>query len=231
MPDSIVMLGGGGHALVVAEAAALAGFRVVGLYDDQPLPVATQLLQIPRLGSLDDFLVAQASNQDPRQAILAFGALPFRRALLDRLGHSPDRFSRAVVHPAAVVHASASIGVGVYIGPTAVIHSFAVISDHAIINTAAVVEHECRIGVNAHLAPGAILGGRVTIGAHALVGLGSRVLPNLSVGDASIVGAGAVVTRDVPHATTVVGSPARPRPASEPVPPNFRPLPPAKAAT
>jgi sugar O-acyltransferase (sialic acid O-acetyltransferase NeuD family) len=221
MPDSIVMLGGGGHALVVAEAAALAGFRVVGLYDDHPDPVAARLLHIPRLGNLDAFL----ASRETTPAILAFGDLAFRCDLLGRLHARANHFARALVHPSAVVHASATLGRGVYIGPTAVVHSFAVISDHAIINTAAVVEHECRIGTNAHLAPGAILGGRVTIGDGTLVGLGSRILPNLSVGNSAIVGAGAIVTRDVAPGLTVVGSPARDRALTAPVPPNFRPSP------
>ena len=225
MPDPIIMLGGGGHALVVAEAAALAGFRIAGLHPD---PVATRLLGIPRLGSLDNFLAA-SSPAPP--AVLAFGDLAFRRSLLDRLGQHQARFARAVVHPAAVVHASATLGLGVYVGPTAVVHSFAVVGDHAIINTAAVVEHECRIAQNAHLAPGAILGGRVTIGEDTLVGLGSRVLPNLSVGSNATIAAGAVVTREVSPGRTVVGSPARPRMLTSQVPPNFRPLPPAQAAT
>lgn len=38
------------------------------------------------------------------------------------------------------------------------------------------------------------------------------ILPGVTIGDDAIVGAGAVVTRDVPAGAAVVGNPARPRP-------------------
>lgn len=206
MPDSIVMLGGGGHALVVAEAAALCGIRVVGLYDDHPAPVAARLLGVPRLGGFADAFEGAADVP----FILAVGELTVRRKVLEKLSRSGTRpAAPAIVHPRSIVHASATLGRGVYVGPAAVVHSFAVVGDHAIINSGAIVEHECHVGMNAHLAPGAVLGGRVAVGRDALVGLGSRVLPNLKVGHESTVGAGAVVVRDVAAGLTVVGSPAR----------------------
>lgn len=50
----------------------------------------------------------------------------------------------------------------------------------------------------------------VVIGPHTWIGSGAIVLPGVSIGEGSIVGAGSVVTRDVPAMTVVVGSPARP---------------------
>ena len=49
----------------------------------------------------------------------------------------------------------------------------------------------------------------VAIGRDVWIGGGAIVLPGVSVGDAAIVGAGAVVTRDVPAGARVVGNPAR----------------------
>lgn len=42
------------------------------------------------------------------------------------------------------------------------------------------------------------------------IGAGSVICPGVRVGTRSLVGAGAVVTEDVPPETTVVGNPARP---------------------
>lgn len=43
----------------------------------------------------------------------------------------------------------------------------------------------------------------------ASIGSGSTILSNLTVGEAAIVGAGSVVTRDVPSKAVVAGNPAR----------------------
>jgi len=51
--------------------------------------------------------------------------------------------------------------------------------------------------------------GRIVIGDDAWIGTGVIVLPNVTIGRAAIVGAGAVVTRDVPEEAVVVGVPAR----------------------
>ncbi|WP_297114788.1 hypothetical protein [Thermomonas sp.] len=43
----------------------------------------------------------------------------------------------------------------------------------------------------------------------AFVGTGAIILPRLHIGQGAIIGAGAVVTRDVPDYAIVVGNPAR----------------------
>jgi len=47
------------------------------------------------------------------------------------------------------------------------------------------------------------------IGKNCFIGAASIILPGVTVGDGSIVGAGSVVTKDVPPACIVVGNPAR----------------------
>ncbi len=51
----------------------------------------------------------------------------------------------------------------------------------------------------------------VRIGQNVWIGGGAIILPGVSVGDDAIIGAGSVVTRDVPDGATVVGNPARAR--------------------
>ncbi|MEA2738694.1 MAG: maltose O-acetyltransferase, partial [Acetobacteraceae bacterium] len=51
----------------------------------------------------------------------------------------------------------------------------------------------------------------VRIGSNVWIGGGAIILPGVSVGDDAIVGAGSVVTRDVPQGATVFGNPARVR--------------------
>jgi acetyltransferase-like isoleucine patch superfamily enzyme len=43
-----------------------------------------------------------------------------------------------------------------------------------------------------------------------LIGAGVIILPNITIGEFAVVGAGAVVTKDVPSYTVVAGVPAKP---------------------
>jgi acetyltransferase-like isoleucine patch superfamily enzyme len=52
--------------------------------------------------------------------------------------------------------------------------------------------------------------GPITVEPDAWIGAGVVVLPNVTIGRGSVVGSGAVVTRDVPPFTIVTGIPARP---------------------
>ncbi len=59
---------------------------------------------------------------------------------------------------------------------------------------------------------GAEFGRPVSIGRNVWIGGGAIILPGITIGDDAVVGAAAVVTRDVPQGATVMGNPARQRP-------------------
>lgn len=204
----LVLVGGGGHALVVAEAAAAAGLLPVGFLDDDvDAPLGRSPNGLVRVGKLSEL-----DRIGDRGWIVAVGHLAFRSGVIDRLAQLENgRGARTVIHPTAVVSSSARIGAGVFIGPRAVVNARALVMDHAIVNTGAIVEHECVVGFNTHIAPGAVLAGRVRVGTQTLVGIGARVLPDLSIGDRCVIGAGSVVIRSVVDERTVVGVPGRER--------------------
>ena len=60
-------------------------------------------------------------------------------------------------------------------------------------------------------ASGLEFGRPIHIGRNVWIGGGAIILPGVTIGDDALVGAGSVVTRDVPAGATVVGNPARVR--------------------
>lgn len=195
----LVLIGGGGHALVVAETALTAGWNIGGFLDDRPdanlAGHATRLGKLMSSGDLGDGTVLH----------LALGNLAMRHRLL---GDIRGWFA-TIVHPTTTVSRTASVGPGVFISAGAIIQGRTTIGPHAIINTGAIIEHDCIVGENSHIAPRATLLGEVRVGAHTLIGAGAVILPGMHVGSHAVVGAGAVVTRDVPDGSTVVGVPAK----------------------
>jgi len=206
--DRLIILGTGGHASVVADLAASAGWRILGCIGPEPLAFSEEFC--PYLG-LNEVL----SRYAPSAVSLAIGVGSVGDAGLRRSLFEAQRqrgFSMpALIHPSANVALTAKIGAGTQIMAGVAVNPFAEIGVNVIVNTNATVEHHVRIGDHAHVAPGATLCGSVTIGATAHIGAGAVVLQGLSIGDGTVVGAGAVVTRDIPQAACVVGNPARPR--------------------
>lgn len=201
----LLVIGGGGHAWVVSEAARVQGWRVMGFFDDDPQAVVDD--QTPRLGAIPDSRTPQGEDDDqPARTIIALGSIEVRGRLIRELGG----LFATVVHPLSHVSPSSTIGDGTFISATAVVQGRSTIGAHGIINTGAIVEHDCKLGRNVHIAPRAVLGGGVTIGSDTLVGLGASVRPGIKIGSGCIIGVGAAVIRDVKDGEKVVGVPARP---------------------
>ncbi len=71
------------------------------------------------------------------------------------------------------------------------------------------VAHGVQIGQDCVIVAGAELSGSVVVEDRAWVGPNACTLQNIRIGKGALVGAGAVVIRDVPPGATVAGSPAR----------------------
>lgn len=111
--------------------------------------------------------------------------------------------------PSANVDKSARIGPGAQIMRNAVVNVDAVLGKQCIINTGSIVEHDDVLGNGVELSPGAVLCGRVTVGDFAWICAGVTIKPRVSIGRNSIVGAGAVVVKDIDSDVVVAGVPAR----------------------
>jgi len=118
--------------------------------------------------------------------------------------------SRNIIHKNSIVSPLAKIGKGVQLLAGSIIGPFASIGDFTIINSGANVDHGCTVGRMCHLAPRATLAGEVKVDDNVFIGANSTVLPWLHIGEGAVVGAGAVVTKDVTSGSVVVGCPARP---------------------
>jgi acetyltransferase EpsM len=140
-------------------------------------------------------------------AMIAIGNNYARSKVAERL--SPQTCLVNVIDPSAVVMSDAKLGVGVMVGPQAVIHTGARIGNYAIINTGAIVEHDCIVEEGAALSPGVRMAGRVHIGKHAFLSTGVILVGRVRIGEGAIVGAGSVVVEDVPSRTVAYGVPAR----------------------
>ncbi len=208
---SIVLIGGGGHARVVIDAVRARGEHSVQAIVDVAARVGESVDGVPIVGTVDD--LARLRGEGAFGCVIAVGSVgdPSARIREAARARQEGLALLTVVHPAASVSTSATLGEGVFVGAGAVVGAGALLGECAIINSAAVVDHDCSVGAFAHIAPGAALSGGVTVGDRAHVGTGASVMQGVRIGADSVVGVGSAVVRDVPDGATAFGNPCRVR--------------------
>ena len=205
-----LLLGGGGHASVVADAMRASGHVVVGFVDDGPAtPTASERIGAPFLGGTTQLLDLIETLDQPVEVFPAVGSNSDRMQLIQILERNRQPEAPAVAHPSACIARTSRLEPFVFVGPGAIINAGAFIGRGAMINSGAIVEHDSVVGGLAHIAPGAILCGAAKVGERALIGAGAVVLPGVTIGDQATLGAGAVANKDVDAGQVSVGVPAR----------------------
>ena len=107
-----------------------------------------------------------------------------------------------------------SLGEGCYVGAGAILTVNARIGAFATINLHCQVAHDDVLGDFVTLHPDVHLSGNVTIAEGCELGTGAIVIPGVTLGSWSVLGAGAVAVKTLPGRETYVGLPARPLPAA-----------------
>lgn len=209
MNRPVIIYGAGGHAAVLIDTLRLLRREVLFIIDDDPTTHGQSIDGLEVRGDASILNRHRPAELELANAIGSVEAVIARREKFLELRERGFEFA-TIIHPAAVVAASALLGHGAQIMAGAVVQPRTTLGDNTLINTRAAVDHDSAIGDHAHVAPGATLSGSVTVGESTHIGVGASVIQGVTIGARATVGAGAVVIGDVAGGATVVGCPAKP---------------------
>jgi sugar O-acyltransferase (sialic acid O-acetyltransferase NeuD family) len=189
--QSVVVVGGGGHARVLLGVLArLKQFKVLGYVDPRD---HGPLLGFKRLG--DDSALTKHAKARGTAAVIGLGKMKAGMERLELANHLREQGFKlpVIISPAAVVANDAKIGEGTVVLDGAVIQPGCVVGRAGIVNSNTFLGHDCTLGDDVHVAPAATLSGAVSVGDGAYVGVNATVVGPTHVMAGASVANGSVV--------------------------------------
>lgn len=143
--------------------------------------------------------------------VCAVGASKTRERIIDKIiAIKSDIKFATLIDPSVELSELVKIGEGSIICAHTILTVNIEIGSHVIINLDCTIGHDAVLKDYVTLYPSVNVSGATVIGHCSELGTGMQIIQGKAVGDYSIVGAGAVVVKDIPDYCTAVGSPARP---------------------
>ena len=204
MSKKVVIIGAGGHAKVIADIIIKSGDEVVGFLDDNKEKGTKIIGDYEVIGDLNNRFTIALNND--YEFIIAIGDNQRRKEIVKK---SLNIKYYTAIHPTAITGMQVNIGEGTVIMANTCINPNTNIGKHCIINTGSVVEHDNCLDDYIHVSPNATLCGTAKVGEATHIGAGSVIKNNITITDNCIIGAGAVVVKDIEESGTYVGVPAK----------------------
>jgi len=181
-------------------------FNLLGFMDDNEDIQGSVINGYKVLGKSEN-----AADYPDAYFVCAVGSSRVREKIITRLREvNPGIRFGTLIDPTVEMSDLVSVGEGSIICAHTIITVNISIGCHVIINLDCTVGHDTVIKDFVTLYPSVNVSGITNIGRGVELGTGMQIIQGKTVGDYSIIGAGAVVVKDIPEKCTAVGSPAKP---------------------
>ncbi len=197
----LIILGTGVHGAEMVEIVERVNndkktWNLLGFLSFDKAQKGQSFNQIPVLGSFDQILdfpncFFVPNNKWNRSISLPMGQLA------------------SLIDPTTFVSRTAQIGKGVVLYPHCYVGLQAKIGDFVFSLSNSVINHDVVLETGVIITSGVMLAGSVHIEESCYLGQACTVREKLRIGKSSLIGMGAVVTKDVPPNSVMIGSPAK----------------------
>lgn len=210
MPISkVIIIGSSGHAKVVIDIFEKEGkYSILGLIDAYK-PVGEIVLGYAVIGNEED--IPQLLKDNPDTGVfIAIGDNWVRKQVYEKiLALTAIAVFVSAVHPSAQIAKQVQIGKGVAIMPGVIVNSNTIIGDFTILNTKSSIDHDSRMDAFSSLAPNVTTGGNVVIGSYSAISISATIKHGISVGQHTVIGAGALLLEHIGDNLVAYGTPAK----------------------
>jgi len=191
--------------MILAIQRASPNIEFPALLDNDPAKKGTSFHGLPVVGGLD--LVPGLAGEDVGFVNLITGNLVARYETTRKMVELGGRLVN-FIHP-SVELTMTRWGLGNYIQEAVITQAGVTVGDNSSIHMGALIGHESTIGNSVFIAHAVSVSGCCEIGDGSFIGTNATILPRTRIGKWATIGAGAVVTKDVPDYAIAVGNPAR----------------------
>lgn len=207
----IYIIGAGGFGREVAWLierinATQPQWELIGFIDDAENKWGTLEGTYPVLGGCE----LLENSDEEIWVVCAIGNAHVRQKVIEKIsGYANVKFA-TVIDPSVLMSDRVEIGEGSIVCAGTIFTVDIKIGRHVIINLDCTVGHDAVIEDFVTMYPSVNVSGCSVIEKCVELGTGMQIIQGKTIGHDSIVGAGAVVTKDLPCSCTAVGAPARP---------------------
>lgn len=208
MKKEIYILGVGNNTIVTIDLAEACGYVVVGLYHYENGRTGEDYFGHKIIGSNNELFSTELKG---KLFGISVGDNNIRANLYNKIKECGGEVP-TLIHPTVVVSKYSEIGKGVCIHALSVISPNVMIGEDCVVSHNTLISHDVRMGSHCFIASNVVLGAYTEMRDYAFIGSGATVISAKAkfLGEHSIVGAGAVVTKPVEKNMVVVGNPAKP---------------------
>ncbi|MBI4929397.1 MAG: acetyltransferase [Bacteroidetes bacterium] len=178
---------------------------IAGFLDDNPDMKGKIRNGVPVLGGKDWL---KDNHKSDYNYVCCIGSPKAKSKVVQHLKSFNVKFATGV-HPSVIMSETTTIGEGTVVTAGNIFTTNINILDHVIFNLACTLGHYSVVHDYCTINPGVNISGDVILEEGVLIGTNATILEKITIGKYSIIGAGAVVNKNIPANVTAVGIPAK----------------------